>query len=258
MRLNRLKIVSSLFLITALCGCTTQSVNNAKEIEESNTYIYKYEYETGSDGQVETQYHEEKPSFDDFGTVKAETVETLKNKNGSLKFVRMNEVYNWGGMECSVTEAHISTYVDYAYEILDDDVVELVIKQLKKSFPSGRVEDGKRKMMWVKVHIKNPGLKDQDLNMKSSNVEERIEGIIRPGGGALSLIDQELWLKGEAPHRGTVRIKANCEQDLWYVFDYGSYNTDYKYYMLGSFGYIFDPSDYSGILIELNDVKDEG
>ena len=29
--------------------------------------------------------------------------------------------------------------------------------------------------------------------------------------------------------------------------------------ILGStFGYIFDPSDYSGILIELNDIKDEG
>ena len=36
------------------------------------------------------------------------------------------------------------------------------------------------------------------------------------------------------------------------------YDEQTKYYMFGSFGYMFDPSDYSGILIELNDIKDEG
>ena len=46
MKSNKVTIISSLFLMTALCGCTTQSVDKAKEIEESNTYVYKYEYET--------------------------------------------------------------------------------------------------------------------------------------------------------------------------------------------------------------------
>ena len=45
MKSNKVTIISSLFLMTALCGCTTQSVDKAKEIEESNTYVYKYEYE---------------------------------------------------------------------------------------------------------------------------------------------------------------------------------------------------------------------
>ena len=39
MKGNKVTIISSLFLITALCGCTTQSVDKAKEIEESNTYV---------------------------------------------------------------------------------------------------------------------------------------------------------------------------------------------------------------------------
>ena len=42
MKSNKVTIISSLFLMTALCGCTTQSVDKAKEIEESNTYVYKY------------------------------------------------------------------------------------------------------------------------------------------------------------------------------------------------------------------------
>ena len=96
---------------------TTQSVDKAKEIEESNTYVYKYEYETNTEGQAETQYHEEKPSFDDFETVTGQTAVALKNKNGSLKFIKMNEKYNWGEMECSVTEVHMSTNIDYADEI---------------------------------------------------------------------------------------------------------------------------------------------
>ncbi|RHA44690.1 hypothetical protein, partial [Lachnospira eligens] len=105
MKSNKVTIISSLFLMTALCGCTTQSVDKAKEIEESNTYVYKYEYETNTEGQAETQYHEEKPSFDDFETVTKGTIASLRNKNGSLKLIKMNEVYEWGGMECSITEA---------------------------------------------------------------------------------------------------------------------------------------------------------
>ena len=53
-------------------------------------------------------------------------------------------------------------------------------------------------------------------------------------------------------------IKADCEQDLWYALSIDYYDEQTKYYMFGSFGYMFDPSDYSGILIELNDIKDEG
>ena len=128
MKGNKVTIISSLFLMTALCGCTTQSVDKAKEIEESNTYVYKYEYETNTEGQAETQYHEEKPSFDDFETVTGQTAVALKNKNGSLKFIKMNEKYNWGEMECSVTEVHMSTNIDYADEIemkLENDTLNV-------------------------------------------------------------------------------------------------------------------------------------
>ena len=67
-----------------------------------------------------------------------------------------------------------------------------------------------------------------------------------------------MCFQGETNHRDIVRIKADCEQDLWYALRIFCYDEKTKYYMYGSFGYIFDPSDYSGILIELNDIKDEG
>ena len=258
MKGNKVTIISSLFLMTALCGCTTQSVDKAKEIEESNTYVYKYEYETNTEGQAETQYHEEKPSFDDFETVTGQTAVALKNNNGSLKFIKMNEVYNWGGMECSVTEAHMTTNVDYADKVLDDDVLESCKAELKSIYPEGKVEDSREKILWIKVHIKNDGNKDKDLNMSTCFVYGKPDEGIRPGATSLHLIDKELCFQGETNHRDIVRIKADCEQDLWYALSIDYYDEQTKYYMFGSFGYIFDPSDYSGILIELNDIKDEG
>ena len=258
MKSNKITIISSLFLMTVLCGCTTQSVDKAKEIEESNTYVYKYEYETNTEGQAETQYHEEKPSFDDFETVTKGTIASLRNKNGSLKLIKMNEVYEWGGMECSIAEAHMTTNVDYADEILDDNVLEPCKEELKSIYPTGKSRvDKNEKIVWVRVHIKNTGTKDRDLNMTTDGAEEISEGDYKPSVTCI-LIDKELCFQGETNHRDIVRIKADCEQDLWYALSIFYYDEQTKYYMYGSFGYIFDPSDYSGILIELNDIKDEG
>ena len=41
MKSNKITIISGLFLMTALCGCTTQSVDKAKEIEETILKIEK-------------------------------------------------------------------------------------------------------------------------------------------------------------------------------------------------------------------------
>ena len=182
----------------------------------------------------------------------------MRNKNGSLKLIKMNEVYEWGGMECSIAEAHMTTNVDYADEILDDDVLGLCKEQLKRIYPTGKSRvDKNEKIVWVRVHIKNTGTKDKELNMSSDGVQEISEGDYKPTVTSI-LIDKELCFQGETNHRDIVRIKADCEQDLWYALGIFYYDEQTKYYMYGSFGYIFDPSDYSGILIELNDIKDEG
>ena len=48
------KIIPSFFLMTALCGCTTQSIEDAKNIVETKTYAYRYEYETEQNGEAIT------------------------------------------------------------------------------------------------------------------------------------------------------------------------------------------------------------
>ena len=106
-------IIPCLILGTALCGCTTQSVNEAKEIYETYTYADKYEYETDSDGAVETKsYQEEKPTFDETESVHGETMAPIKYKPGSIKNIKMNEEYKHGGYVCSVTDAVITREVD--------------------------------------------------------------------------------------------------------------------------------------------------
>ena len=38
--------------------------NNTNDIAETKTYLYNYDYETDSNGEVSTAYNEEKPSVD--------------------------------------------------------------------------------------------------------------------------------------------------------------------------------------------------
>ena len=107
--MRRKKIVPCLFLTVALCGCTTQTVEDAKQIEESKTYVSKYEYETDTDGKTETQaYSEEKPTFTDWETVTGITDPAVDYKEGTVKYKSMNEEFSMGAYEYSVTEAVIT------------------------------------------------------------------------------------------------------------------------------------------------------
>ena len=111
--MRRKKIVPCLFLTVALCGCTTQTVEDAKQIEESKTYVSKYEYETDTDGKTETQaYSEEKPTFTDWETVTGITDPAVDYKEGTVKYKSMNEEFSMGAYEYSVTEAVITKDVE--------------------------------------------------------------------------------------------------------------------------------------------------
>ena len=46
------KTIPCFFLMAALCGCTTQSIEDAKNIVETKTYAYRYEYETEQNGEA--------------------------------------------------------------------------------------------------------------------------------------------------------------------------------------------------------------
>ena len=52
--------------------------------------------------------------------------------------------------------------------------------------------------------------------MTTDGAEEISEGDYKPSVTCI-LIDKELCFQGETNHRDIVRIKADCEQDLWYA-----------------------------------------
>lgn len=256
--MKMIKIISSLFLLSALCGCTTQSVDNAREIEERNSYVYKYEYETNEEGQVETKINVEKPSVDmnDFDSIKGETVRALENKNGNLKFIKMNETYTSGGLECTFKQAYLTTKIDYVDSILDKNELQVCKTQLMKMFPSGSTDSNKNeKILWVKVHVKNVSDKDIQANMRTNGAKEVSPGNIRPAGVNMLLLDKDEYFKDKEAKRETVIVKSNSEMDVWFAFICMNDNSS-KYYIFGDFGYIYDPSDYSGIMVELNNIKE--
>lgn len=166
--MRRKKIVPCLLLTVALCGCTTQTVEDAKQIEESKTYVSKYEYETDTDGKTETQaYSEEKPTFTDWETVTGITMPPVDYKEGTVKYKSMNEEFSMGAYEYSVTEAVTTKDLNYAYEIMNKDSADLIVNDMIKAYPTGRVKLEKNNFLWVKVHVKYDGEKDFKTNMQT-------------------------------------------------------------------------------------------
>ena len=251
-------IIPCLILGTALCGCTTQSVNEAKEIYETYTYADKYEYETDSDGVVETKsYQEEKPTFDETESVHGETMAPIKYKPGSIKNIKMNEEYKHGGYVCSVTDAVITKDMNYAYEVMNTDSADQVCEEIKKICDkNGYIIGTNANFLWVKVHVKYEDSKeitvgfDTLLLYKDKNSDE-----FKRSGFLDFVQDQK-----EEGFAYKVVLNGNSERDYYLVLDMYNYNPDISdYYLMGNFGTVTSEKTiikYSGELIKL-DITDK-
>ena len=58
------KIIIIFIMLFTLSGCSSSTSNKTDDITETKTFLYNYDYETDSNGEVHTDYHEEKPSVD--------------------------------------------------------------------------------------------------------------------------------------------------------------------------------------------------
>ncbi len=69
-------------------GCVVRMHNavhrDAKNIVETKTYAYRYEYETEQNGEAITQYHEEKPTNTDYVEDTEENILYLQSKASML------------------------------------------------------------------------------------------------------------------------------------------------------------------------------
>ena len=259
--MNRKKIVPCLFLTVALCGCTTQTVEDAKQIEESKTYVSKYEYETDTDGKTETQaYSEEKPTFTDWETVTGITMPPVDYKEGTVKYKSMNEEFSMGAYEYSVTEAVITKDLNYAYEIMNKDSADLILGKELKSYTTGRVRGEREDFLWIKVHVKYDGDKDFKTSMQTFLIK-RDDGHLWDSG-IMRLVQDEATLlyPKESYKTKDVILKAGEERDYWFLFSVYKYNPQInELYMGGTLGTACDTNsikNYSGNLIELK-IKDK-
>ena len=259
--MRRKKIVPCLFLTVALCGCTTQTIEDAKQIEESKTYVSKYEYETDTDGKTETQaYSEEKPTFTDWETVTGITDPAVDYKEGTVKYKSMNEEFSMGAYEYSVTEAVITKDLNYAYEIMNKDSADLILGKELKSYTTGRVRGEREDFLWIKVHVKYDGDKDFKTSMQTFLIK-RDDGHLWDSG-IMRLVQDEATLlyPKESYKTKDVILKAGEERDYWFLFSVYKYNPQInELYMGGTLGTACDTNsikNYSGNLIELK-IKDK-
>ena len=254
--MRRKKIVPCLFLTVALCGCTTQTVEDAKQIEESKTYVSKYEYETDTDGKTETQaYSEEKPTFTDWETVTGITDPAVDYKEGTVKYKSMNEEFSMGAYEYSVTEAVITKDLNYAYEIMNKDSADLILGKELKSYTTGKVRGEREDFLWIKVHVKYDGEKNFKTSMQTFIIK-RDDGHLWNSGDLNVIQDEATLLYPKESYRtNDVILKAGEERDYWFLFSVYKYNPQInELYMCGTLGTACDTNsikNYSGNLIEL-------
>ena len=254
--MRRKKIVPCLFLTVALCGCTTQTVEDAKQIEESKTYVSKYEYETDTYGKTETQaYSEEKPTFTDWETVTGITMPPVDYKEGTVKYKSMNEEFSMGAYEYSVTEAVTTKDLNYAYEIMNKDSADLIVNDKINAYPTGRVRGEREDFLWIKVHVKYDGEKNFKTSMQTFIIK-RDDGHLWNSGDLNVIQDEATLLYPKESYRtNDVILKAGEERDYWFLFSVYKYNPQInELYMGGTLGTACDTNsikNYSGNLIEL-------
>ena len=177
---KRILIIPCLILGTALCGCTTQTIEDAKEIVETKTYAYRYELETDDMGEAVTKVYEEKPSdTNDKYDVEEVKSPSIIYKDGTVTYINMNEVYNYNNCEWAITDAITTSYRDFGYEILDSDLADGIMNELKKRpifNNDGYLKDNDEKLFWIKVHIKNLSEKKREINMSSGGLRKDLNG----------------------------------------------------------------------------------
>ena len=214
-------VVISFILITTLCGCSSPQVNKTDDITETKTYLYSYDYETETNGEVSTAYHEEKPSVDlNESHREVEPIVNFRSKAG-LTFIKMNETYTSGTIECTVYDENGNLY-----------------------------NEGHRFFL-IKMHMKYLGKTTSKIQFDSPIICKYPDGTYYSLGG-IDYIDKAL-LENESHH---ITLNPGDEFDSWFLYEAYRYSHDKTYYLRGSFQNYIDDDSYSGYLVELNDIEE--
>lgn len=246
------KLTALLLSITCLllAGCTEVTIDDIKKMEETKEYVK--ELKTDENGRVIID--EEKPSVDLNEPAETQPLGNMIYSDKEFTFVEMNQTYTIGKTEYEVKEAIAFDTRHGGYKLVEEkylDAIRNELEPIRNTFDeNGKVVNQNRRVLWVKVRLKNNLDRKVEERMYSGIVSCEKKGIYKRVG-SVKAIDKEAWYTGESNQGNTVMLDANEEKEVWMVFII-LYEEGREYYMRGSFGFIDDPNFYKGYLIKLN------
>ena len=121
----------------------------------------------------------------------------------------------------------------------------------------GNLKEDDNRTVWIKIHMKYNGNTSKNVNMCSGFVVKKDDGKLYPFGVQLFVDREERFTSSKDNSIAyCMDINPGDEYDMWIGFEAPVVNS-WTYYLEGSFGYIFQPTGYTGYLIEL-DIEDRG
>ena len=159
-KLLKKKIIIIFIMLFTLSGCSSSTSNKTDDITETKTFLYNYDYETDSNGEVHTDYHEEKPSVD-LNESHEEVEPTVNFKKGAVTYVKMNETYNSGACECTVLKAYSTVSKQFCADTFGEEYSQLLLDYLNKFRgyydENGNLFNEGHRFFLVKMHLKYSG-----------------------------------------------------------------------------------------------------
>ncbi len=248
-------IVISSIVITTLCGCSSTSVNKTNDITETKTYLYSYDYETESNGELSTAYHEEKPSVDENESLKEyEPIVNFKNKAG-LTFIKMNETYTSGSLECTVLKAYSTVSKQFAADTFGEECSQLLLNHINKYRfvydENGNLFNEGHRFFLVKMHLKYLGKTTSKISIHSPIICKYPDGTYY-NLGQVYYTDKGLLENNTCD----MTLNPGDEFDSWFFYEAYRYSHDKTYYLRGTFQNNINDDSYTGYLVELNEIED--
>ena len=191
-KLLKKKIIIIFIMLFTLSGCSSSTSNKTDDITETKTFLYNYDYETDSNGEVSTAYNEEKPSVDANEPQITEEPIVKLNKN-SIKYIKMNETYNTGSFDYTILKVYSTISKSFATELVDEEYIQPVMNQLNLYRgiydENGNLFYEGHRFFWIKVHIKYLGETTSKFQFTSTIIAEYPDGTTYEIGG-INLIDR--------------------------------------------------------------------
>ena len=253
-KLLKKKIIIIFIMLFTLSGCSSSTSNKTDDITETKTFLYNYDYETDSNGEVHTDYHEEKPSVD-LNESHEEVEPTVNFKKGAVTYVKMNETYNSGACECTVLKAYSTVSKQFCADTFGEEYSQLLLDYLNKFRgyydENGNLFNEGHRFFLVKMHLKYSGKTTSKIQFTSPIICKYPDGTYY-SLGLLGFIDRALS-ENSTCH---LTLNPDDEFDAWFLYEASRYSHDKTYYLRGSFQNYIDDDSYTGYLVELNDIED--